>query len=72
MILPSEICLPNYVWLSPILKISCSPQSCSEVKLQRELVEEHALWNMEDKTFSGTNVVKKNPKVVLILKKSII
>lgn len=69
---PPEICLPNYVLLSPILKISWFPQSISEVKLQRELVEERAHWNREDETFSGTYVEKKNPKVILILKESII
>lgn len=51
--LPPEICLPNYVLLSPILKISWFPQSISEVKLQRELVGEDTHWNMEDETFSG-------------------
>lgn len=39
-ILPLEICLPNYVLISSILKISWFPQGSSEVKLQRELDEE--------------------------------
>lgn len=74
MILPPEICLPNYVMLSPILKISWFPQGISEVKLQRELVEEHAHWNREYEIFSCTYIAKKkkNPKVILILKRSII
>lgn len=45
MILSPEICLPNYGLLSPGLKISGFPQSSSEVKLQRELVEKHVHWN---------------------------
>lgn len=63
MILPPEICLPNYVLLSPILKISWFPQGTSEDKLPRELAEERAHWNMEDETFSGTYVGKKIPKL---------
>lgn len=59
MILPPEICLPNYVMLSPILKISWFPQGISEVKLQRELVEEHAHWNREYEIFSCTYIAKK-------------
>lgn len=72
MSLPPETCLPNYVLLSPILKISWFPQSISEVKLQRELVGEDAHWNMEDETFSGTYVEKKILKVILIFKGSIV
>lgn len=37
MMLPLEMCLPNYVLLSPILKISWLPQSSSEVKTKEGL-----------------------------------
>lgn len=58
MISPLEICLPNYALFVPILRISRFPWSSSEVKLRRELVEEHANWNVEHETLSGISVAK--------------
>lgn len=69
MILSLEICLPNYVLLSPILKMSCFPQRNSEVQLRRELVENHVYWNMEDETSSGIKVAKKKAPNYFNLKK---
>lgn len=53
-IFPVEICLPNYVLLHPILKITWFLQGSPEVKLKRELLEEHANRNMDEERFSST------------------
>lgn len=60
---PLEICLPNSALFVPILRISWFPRSSLEVKLRRELVEEHASWNVEHETFSGISIAKLSPEL---------